>query len=114
MSAARKIPASSVTPAKRIGGKAAGEPTGGGAGFAGHVAVDGHFDQVGASHVAERFERNGDRGDGGLPPVGQQVMAKPAHQPRIVDFADGVFVALAQLRACGRRRAGRWAIAGWA
>ena len=84
-----------------VGRQAAGEPAGGGAGCAGEVAVDGDFDEIGAGDVAERFEADGERGDGGLNPVGANVVAEAAHEARVVDLADRVFVFLLQLGFCG-------------
>ncbi len=58
------------------------------------VAVDGHHDQVGAGDIAQGFEADGQRRDGGLNPVGAQVASEPAHEPGVVDLADGVFIRL--------------------
>ena len=57
----------------------------------GKVAVDADHDQEGPGDIAQGFERDGDRGDGGLQPVGAQIVAQPPHQPRVVDLADRIF-----------------------
>ena len=57
----------------------------------GEVTVDAHHDQVRAGDIAEGFERDRKSGDGGLPPVGAQIVAKPAHEPGVIDLA-GRFV----------------------
>jgi hypothetical protein len=36
-----------------VGGKAAGEPVGGGAGRAGEIAINGDFDQIGPDDIAQ-------------------------------------------------------------
>ncbi len=58
------------------------------------IAVDGHHHQDGPGDVAEGLERDRERGDGGLQPVGAHVVAQPPHQPCVVDLADGVLVGL--------------------
>ena len=45
--------------------------------------------------IAQRFERDGERGDAGLQPVGTNEVAEAAHQLRIVDFADDIIVGFA-------------------
>ena len=93
--------ARTVMPWYGIGGQAAGEPVGRGAGCAGEVAVDGDFDEVGAGDVREGFEAYGEGGDGGLNPVRAQVMAEAAHEARVVDLADRILILLLDLGFCG-------------
>ena len=74
----------------------------------GEVAVDAHHDEVGAGDVAEGFERDGDGGNGCLPPVGAQVMAQAPDQARVVDLANRILVALG--RAAPSRGSGSFAL----
>ena len=65
------------------------------AGFRSKVAIDGHHHEDGPGNVAERLERNGERGDAGLQPIGTNEVAEAAHQLRVVNFADDFIVSLA-------------------
>ena len=88
MAASRVMPCQGSAGSRRVSQLVAGP------GVPGEVAVDGHHDQIGAGDVAEGFEADGQRGNGGLHPVGAQIMAEPAHQPGVVDLADRVLIAL--------------------
>jgi len=58
------------------------------------VTVNGHHYEIWPGHVAQRLQRNGERRDCRLNPIGPQIMAKPPHQPGIVDLADRIFIEL--------------------
>ena len=86
-----------------VGRETAREPRSCDAGFAAHVTIDANLDEEWPDHIAERLERDRDRRDECLHPVGLDVRAEPADQLRVVDLANGIIVfARSRLRfRCG-------------
>ena len=65
------------------------------AGFRSQVAIDCDHDEDGPGDIAQRLERDSERGNGGLEPIGADKFAETAHEPRVVDFAGDFIVGFA-------------------
>ena len=72
----------------RLRAEMAGEPgEAGRVGGAGHVGVDGDFDQVRAGDIGGGLDEDGGEGDAGLQLVGEEIGEQAAHEAAVVGLA---------------------------
>src|SRR5581483_5673635 len=56
------------------------------------IAIHADHEQIGTGNIADGFEGDGDGRDGGMPPVGLEIVPEPLDQTGVVDLSDRILV----------------------